>query len=225
MSSAMEIILLERVDSLGQMGDVVRVKPGFARNFLLPQNKALRATKANLAHFEAQKASLEKLSADKQKEAEKTAKKLDGAKVSLIRLASESGHLYGSVSSRDIAQVITEQTGETVTRQQVLLNDAIKAIGLLPITVALHPEVKVTVTLNIARSTEEAEIQAETGRALVAGAEEIEEPTPVEADKEQFLEESALEAEQAAAEAEATSEEAPAIEDAEAEAEEENKDA
>lgn len=218
MSSAMEIILLERVDNLGAMGDVVRVKPGFARNFLLPQNKALRATKANIAHFEAQKSSLEKLSADKKKEAEKASKKLDGAKVSLIRLASESGHLYGSVNSRDIAAVISEQTGEAVSRQQILLNDAIKAIGLLPITVALHPDVKVTVTLNIARSAEEAEIQAETGRALVAGAEEIEEPAPVEADKEQFLEESALEAE-------AASEEAPAIEASEAEGEEESKDA
>ncbi|MCB9988218.1 MAG: 50S ribosomal protein L9 [Rhodospirillales bacterium] len=197
----MEIILLERVDNLGKMGDVVKVKTGYARNYLLPQNKALRATKNNVAYFEAQKASLEKLSAEKQKDAEKAAKKLDGAKVNLIRHASESGHLYGSVTSRDIAVAISEQSGETVDRQQVILTDAIKSIGLIPVTLALHPEVKLEITLNIARSSEEAKIQAETGRALVAGSEEAAEAEAAEAAKEQMLEDAALEAEKVKAEA------------------------
>ncbi len=212
MSSAMEIILLERVDSLGKMGDVVKVKPGYARNYLLPQNKALRATKDNVAYFEAQKSALEKQSTAAAKDAEKQAKKLNGVKISLIRHASESGHLYGSVTSRDIAAAIAEQTGEAITRQHVILNHAIKMIGLTPVTLALHPEVKTELILNIARSSEEAKIQAETGRALIAGAEEEAEEQAsaeavadeaAEAAKEEMLEETALEAEKEKAEEDA----------------------
>ncbi|MCB1555745.1 MAG: 50S ribosomal protein L9 [Alphaproteobacteria bacterium] len=202
----MNVILLERVDHLGQMGDVVKVKAGYARNYLLPQNKALRATKDNVAYFEAQKAALEKQNAERRKDAEKDTKKLADANVVLIRYASESGHLYGSVTSRDIADSIAAATGHAVTRQQVLLNDAIKAIGLIPVTIALHPEVKVQITLNIARSQEEADIQAKTGRALIAGgaAEEdiAEQSTEDDGAKAAMLEDSALEAEKTRAEEE-----------------------
>ncbi len=162
-----EIILLERIESLGQMGDVVKVKSGYARNFLLPKKKALRATKENVAFFETQKKALEATNVKKRDEAEKLAKKVDGLKVVIIRQAAEAGQLFGSVSSRDIAEAITA-AGVKVERNQVQVNQAFKLIGLFPVSVALHPEVKSTVTLNIARSEEEAATQEKTGKALIA---------------------------------------------------------
>ncbi len=152
------------------MGEVVNVKPGYARNFLLPQNKALRATKENIAYFEAQKAALQKVNNEKKAVADKSAKKIEGVKVAIIRQASEGGQLFGSVSSRDIADAISAEAKETVQRNQVVMNTAFKTIGLFPVTIALHPEVKVEVIVNIARTTEEAAIQAKTGKALVAEA-------------------------------------------------------
>lgn len=162
-----QIILLERVDNLGAMGDVVNVKPGYARNYLLPQGKALRATKDNVAYFESQKAELEKKNAESRKAAEKESGKVDGLKIVIIRQASEGGQLYGSVASRDIAEAISEKSGLEIGRSQVNVNQNFKLIGLFPVEVALHPEVKVEVTINIARSEEEAKIQQETGRAMI----------------------------------------------------------
>lgn len=206
-----QVILLERVDSLGNMGDVVSVKPGYARNFLLPQKKALRASQENIAYFESKKKHLEAENEKAKKDAEKLAKKLDGVKAPLVRAASESGHLYGSVNSRDIADVISEVSKETVTRQMVNINQNFKSIGLFPVELMLHPEVKVEVTINIARSVEEAELQAESGRALVADA-GVEDVAEIEESLDDVLEDSALEAKKAeeaaaAAEAEAASEE------------------
>lgn len=165
---ATQVILLERVESLGQMGDVVSVKPGFARNYLLPQKKALRASKENIAYFEAQKKYLQAESDKLKKEAEKVAKKIEGLKVPLIRQASEGGQLFGSVNARDIAAALSEVSGETINKTMVYLNQNIKMIGFLVIDINLHPEVKAQITINIARSPEEAKIQAETGRALIA---------------------------------------------------------
>ena len=165
---ATKLILLERVESLGNMGDVVSVKPGYARNYLLPQKKALRASKENVAYFEAKKKFLETESDKKKQDAEKIAKKLDGLKVPLIRQASESGQLYGSVNSRDIAVEVTATSKHEVTRQMVQVNQNFKTLGLFPVDVLLHPEVKVSVTINIARTPDEAEIQAKTGKALVS---------------------------------------------------------
>lgn len=163
----MQVILLERVDRLGQMGDEVTVKDGFARNFLLPQKKAMRATAANKAFFETQKARLEAENLERRSEAEAVAAKLDGLKVVMIRAAGESGQLYGSVSSRDLSEAVTE-AGVSVARSQVILNRAIKTLGLHDVAVRLHPEVVVDVTVNIARSQEEADTQFETGAAVVA---------------------------------------------------------
>ncbi|MCJ9428948.1 50S ribosomal protein L9 [Kordiimonas marina] len=163
----MEVILLERVEKLGQMGDIVSVRNGFARNFLLPQKKALRATEANKAVFEADKARLEADNLERRTEAEAVAKSMDGLKVVMVRAAGESGQLYGSVTSRDLADAITE-AGVKVARNQVILDRALKTIGLHDVHVRLHPEVSVDVTVNIARSVEEAETQFETGSALVA---------------------------------------------------------
>lgn len=193
-----QIILLERVDNLGEMGDVVTVKPGYARNFLLPQKKALRASKENVAYFEAQKKSLEAENDKKKKEAEKLAKSIEGLKAPLIRQASEAGRLYGSVTSRDIAASIRETAkGEiAVNRSMVNLNDNIKTIGLFPIEVALHPEVKVEVTINIARSAEEAKTQEKTGKALIADEETpAEEPKAPEAKAKEEVEEDPAEEE------------------------------
>ena len=155
----MEVILLERVEKLGQMGQVVKVRPGFARNFLLPQKKALRATKENLAVFEQRRAQLETVNLQKRSEAEQVAQKMNGVSVVLIRQAGENGQLYGSVSARDIATGVTE-AGFTVIRGQVTLDKAIKTLGLHPVRVVLHPEVAVQVTVNVAQSAEEAEMQA-----------------------------------------------------------------
>lgn len=162
-----EIILLERVEKLGKMGDVVKVKPGYARNFLLPQRKALRATKENLAYFEAQRKALEAQNAERKAEAEKSATKLEGLKLVILRQASEAGSLYGSVASRDIADALAAKGVITIARNQVDLNDAIKSLGLFPVKIILHPEVKVQITLNIARSEEEAKTQEKTGKAAV----------------------------------------------------------
>ena len=170
----MELILLERVENLGQMGDVVNVKPGFARNFLLPQKKALRATEENRKVFDTQKAQLEVVNLKHKAEAESVAEKLSGLSVMLIRQAGDAGQLYGSVNSRDVAQAITD-AGFTVARSQVKLDDPIKALGLYDVRVTLHPEVSVTVSVNCARSEEEAERQAKTGRAVVGRDEEEEE--------------------------------------------------
>ena len=154
-----DVILLERVEKLGQMGQVVKVRPGFARNYLLPQKKALRATKENLAYFEKQRAQLEAQNLSRRSEAEQVARKLDGVAVVLIRQAGESGQLYGSVSARDIADGVTA-AGFTITRGQVVLDKAIKTLGLYKLRVVLHPEVSVSVTVNVAQSPEEAEMQA-----------------------------------------------------------------
>jgi large subunit ribosomal protein L9 len=154
----MQVILLERVEKLGQMGDEVRVKDGFARNFLLPKKKALRANKTNREYFLGQKAQLEARNLEQKKEAEAVGKKLDGKTFTLIRQAGDRGQLYGSVSPRDIANAISEG-GVTVSRTQVPLDTAIKAIGLVKVNVVLHPEVRVGVTINVARSEDEAERQ------------------------------------------------------------------
>lgn len=155
----MEIILLERVPNLGQMGEVVRVKPGFARNYLLPQKKALRATKDNLAYFEKQRSHLEAVNLERRSEAEKVAGKLDGMMVTIIRQAGDTGQLYGSVTVRDIADAIAAN-GATVDRRQISLDRPIKTLGLHPVRLVLHPEVIVEITANVARSDDEAAAQA-----------------------------------------------------------------
>jgi len=155
----MQVILLERVEKLGQMGDEVKVKDGFARNFLLPKKKALRATKANREYFLGQKAQLEARNLAAKGEAEKIAKKLDGQKFTIIRQAGDRGQLYGSVTPRDVADVM-EKGGFKVDRHQVSISVAIKSIGLVTLPVVLHPEVKVNIVINVARSEDEAERQA-----------------------------------------------------------------
>jgi large subunit ribosomal protein L9 len=155
----MEVILLERISRLGQMGDTVKVKDGFARNFLLPQGKALRANEANKNKFEGQRAQLEARNLERKSEASKIAEKLDGKSFIAVRSAGETGQLYGSVSTRDIAELITAE-GFSINRNQIQLNQPIKTIGVTNVAVALHPEVEVTITLNIARTAEEAERQA-----------------------------------------------------------------
>lgn len=155
----MEVILLERISRLGQMGDTVKVRDGFARNFLLPQGKALRANETNKKKFEGQRSQLEARNLERRSEAQKVADKLDGKSFVVVRAAGETGQLYGSVSTRDISELLTAE-GFSVGRNQVELNQPIKAIGLTNIAIALHPEVEVTITLNIARSSDEAERQA-----------------------------------------------------------------
>jgi large subunit ribosomal protein L9 len=154
-----DVILLERVEKLGQMGQVVKVRPGFARNYLLPQKKALRATKENLAYFEKQRSQLEAQNLSRRGEAEQVAKKLDGVAVMIIRQAGESGQLYGSVTARDVSEAVTK-AGFTITRGQVVLDKAIKTLGLYKQRIILHPEVSVGITVNVAQSAEEAEMQA-----------------------------------------------------------------
>jgi large subunit ribosomal protein L9 len=171
----MQIILLERVENLGQMGDVVRVKPGYARNYLLPQNKAVRATEENRKRFEETRAQLEASNLQRRSEAETVAAKLDGLVITLIRQAGEAGQLYGSVTARDVADAITA-AGFTVGRQQIRLHQPIKALGLHTVKVGLHPEVVVSVVVNVARTPDEAEVQARTGTAVArTGAERREE--------------------------------------------------
>lgn len=168
----LDVILLERVENLGQMGQVVKVRPGYARNFLLPEKKAMRATKSNLAYFETQRAQLEAQNLTRKTEAEQVAAKLEGLKVVVIRQAGESGQLYGSVSARDLSDAVTA-AGFTITRGQVVLEKPIKTLGLFPLRVVLHPEVSVQVTANVAQSAEEAEMQAKGIDPLKLAAEAV----------------------------------------------------
>jgi large subunit ribosomal protein L9 len=178
----MEIILLERVEKLGQMGDVVSVKPGYARNFLLPQGKALRANKGNLERFETEKSQREADNLARRSDAETEAGKMAGLAVSMVRAASEMGQLFGSVNSRDIADAVTE-AGFTISRAQVVMEKSIKTLGLHDTRIRLHPEVTVTVTVNVARSLDEAETQLRTGVAvtgMVDDEDDVEEEVAVE---------------------------------------------
>jgi large subunit ribosomal protein L9 len=203
----MEIILLERVEKLGQMGDVVSVKPGYARNYLLPQGKALRANKGNREKFETEKAQREADNLARRSDAETEAAKMDGLAVSMVRAASEMGQLFGSVTSRDISDAVTE-AGFTIARTQVVMDKSIKTLGLHDTRIRLHPEVTVTVKVNVARSLDEAETQLRTGVAVTGLADDDDDDYGTEA-----------------AGTDAAGEEAPAIEasapdaDAEAEAE------
>jgi large subunit ribosomal protein L9 len=186
----MQVILLERVEKLGQMGDEVKVKDGFGRNYLLPQKKALRATKANREYFQTQKAQLEAQNLKLKSEAEKIGKKLEGQTFALLRQAGDRGQLYGSVSPRDIADVITAG-GFTVSRTQVPLDKAIKTIGLFPLAVVLHPEVRVTVTINVARTEEEAVRQAKGEDVLADRTAEEEASAQAKVAAEELFEEGA----------------------------------
>jgi large subunit ribosomal protein L9 len=168
-----ELILLQRVEKLGQMGEVVKVRPGFARNFLLPQKKALRASKDNMARFEEQRVQLEAQNLKRREEAERVAERIGGLTVVIIRQAGESASLYGSVSARDIAEATTA-AGLTVTRSQVMLEHPIKTLGLARVRVELHPEVSIPVIVNVARSQEEAERQARGERVGAEADEEAE---------------------------------------------------
>jgi large subunit ribosomal protein L9 len=182
----MQVILLERVEKLGQMGDEVKVKDGFARNYLLPKKKALRATEANRAYFKTQKAQLEARNLERKKEAEGVSGKLAGKTFMMLRQAGDRGQLYGSVSPRDIADVVTAG-GFSISRGQVPLDKAIKAIGLHEISVVLHPEVHVKVTINVARTEDEAERQAR-GEDVLAEATEEEAPEAAPAAEAMFEE-------------------------------------
>jgi large subunit ribosomal protein L9 len=155
----MEVILLERIEKLGAIGDVVNVKPGFARNFLLPNGKALRANDANRKVFEANREKIESTNAERRSAAEKDSTSIEGAEITLIRQASNVGHLYGSVSARDLAEALEAQ-GHKVAKNQIVLDKPIKSLGIQNVRVALHPEVSVNIRVNVARSPEEAELQA-----------------------------------------------------------------
>ena len=169
----MEVILLERVEKLGLMGDVVNVKPGYARNYLLPKNKAISATATNKDQFENKRNEYEATNLETKNEAENIGKKLDGNLVTMVRQAGENGNLYGSVNARDVADGLVE-IGYNVNRSQISLERPIKTVGLHPIKVALHPEVVVTVTANVARSEDEAKLQEKTGEAIIAAESETE---------------------------------------------------
>ena len=182
----MEVILLERVAKLGQMGEVVRVKDGFARNFLLPQGKALRATKDNRTKFNSMKSQLEARNIELKGDAEKVSTKLDGQSFAVIRQASETGQLYGSVSPRDLVAILANG-GFTVSRGQIVLNTPIKTIGLHKVPVALHPEIEVSITINVARSADEAERIAR-GEDVMARREEAPVILTGEAAAEEFFE-------------------------------------
>ena len=188
----MEVILLERVAKLGQIGDVVRVRDGFARNFLLPQGKALRATKENSTKFESMKSQLEVRNLELKTEAEAAAKRLDGQGCVLLRQAGEGGQLYGSVSTRDLAMALTD-AGFTVDRRQMVLNTPIKSIGLFKVPVQLHPEVEVTITVNVARSADEAERQARGEDLTRTRTDEDEERAQAGVEAEKFFEKRAKE--------------------------------
>ena len=183
----MDVILLERIERLGQIGDVVKVKPGFARNFLLPTKKALRATAENKKRFEEQRAQIEANNLKRRDEAEKVKGKVDGLKVVIIRQASETGILFGSVSSRDISDGVTK-AGFTVDRRQVILDKPIKTLGLHDVRVALHPEVIVKVTANVAKSEDEAAAQEKAGGFVSAQQAEDQ----VQADLDKLLAEAEL---------------------------------
>jgi len=201
----MEVILLERVEKLGGIGDVVTVKNGFARNFLLPNKKALRANEANRKVFEANRAKIESDNADRRCDAEKAAKGVDGKTVKLIRQASNTGQLYGSVSARDIVEAL-EGEGAKVAKNQIVLDRPIKNIGVHDVKVALHPEVSVTVKVNVARSPEEADLQAQGVDVLAQMFEDDAAPVAEELAPEAETEATA----ETEAEAEALAEEAPA---------------
>jgi large subunit ribosomal protein L9 len=186
----MEVILLERIEKLGQLGDTVKVKPGFARNYLLPQKKALRATKANMARFESERVNLEAANLQRREEAAGVAKTMEGLTLLVIRQAGEGGMLYGSVSGRDVADAIKE-AGFSIERRHVALDSPIKSLGIYPVRVALHPEVAVTVTINVARSQDEGDRAlkaAEAGETVievVADEAAAEEEAHEEADAEE----------------------------------------
>ena len=219
----MEVILLERVEKLGSIGDVVTVKNGFARNYLLPNKKALRANEANRKLFEANRKKIEAENADRRSEAEKAAKGVEGKTVQLIRQASNVGHLYGSVSARDIVEALDAE-GAKVTKSQVVLDRPIKAVGMHDVKIALHPEVAVTVRVNVARSPEEADLQAQGidvmaqmfERDAAPPPEELQPIVEPEASEEAAVEEAAVEE---------TAAEAPEGEDAETESAEADADA
>ena len=209
----MEVILLERVEKLGTLGDTVTVKPGYARNYLLPQGKALRANATNKAKFEAERAAIESVNAEKRTEAEKVAKKIDGKVFTMIRSASEAGQLFGSVTSRDIAAAI----GEGVTRNHVVLEQPVKTIGFADFKIRLHPEVTATIQINVAQSEDEAKAQADRvarGEPAVVTAAEADATAAAEAAREQ-----AAAIAKAAAEVEAEEAEAEGVEATEAPAE------
>jgi large subunit ribosomal protein L9 len=189
----MEVILLERVAKLGQMGDVVRVKDGFARNYLLPKGKALRASEANRSRFETMKIDLEARNLEQRGEAEKVAERLNGQSFTVLRQAAEGGQLYGSVTPRDLVGLIVEK-GFTVERSQVVLNMPIKMIGMYKVPVALHPEVEVTVSLTVARSADEAERLKRGEDVTVARDEADEAAAAAAATAEAFFEPEAIEA-------------------------------
>ncbi|SMH59368.1 50S ribosomal protein L9 [Azospirillum agricola] len=186
----MEVILLERVEKLGQMGQVVNVKPGFARNYLLPQKKAMRATKANMAVFEKQKAHLEAVNLERRKDAQEVATKMDGVTVVVIRQAAETGVLYGSVNNRDIADAL-DAAGYKTDRKQIVIDTPIKTLGLFKVRVVLHPEVTISVTVNVARSQEESELQAQRGGMVTAA------DLRDEDEEESYVQETATEDEEA----------------------------
>jgi large subunit ribosomal protein L9 len=189
----MEVILLERIPKLGQMGDVVRVKDGFARNFLLPKGKALRASEANRSRFEHMKVDLEARNLEQRGEAEKVAERLNGQSFTVLRQAAEGGQLYGSVTPRDLVGLITDK-GFTVARSQIVLNVPIKMIGMYKVPVTLHPEVEVTVSLTVARSADEAE-RLQRGEDISVNREEAEEAAAAAtAAAEAFFEPEAIEA-------------------------------
>jgi large subunit ribosomal protein L9 len=189
----MDIILLERIEKLGLMGDVVKVRAGFARNYLLPQKKALRATKENLAFFETQRQHLEAENLKYRDEAQQVAGKLNGLKVVVIRSAGEGGQLYGSVNARDIAAAVTE-AGFSIKRSQVVLERPVKSLGLFDLRVRLHPEVASVISVNVARSVDEAAEQQRLGHAIIAGDAEEREEEAARAEAEAMFEPEAAEA-------------------------------
>jgi large subunit ribosomal protein L9 len=207
----MQVILLERIGRLGQMGDLVTVKDGFARNFLLPQGKALRATKTNKARFESERAQLEARNLEQKSEATKVGEGLAGKSFVVVRQAGETGHLYGSVGNRDVAEAVSAG-GFSVDRRQVLLDRPIKMLGLHEVPIRLHPEVDVLVTVNVARSADEAERQAEgedlTGGPMSEREEEEAERRQAKREAESYFEEGAEPGEEEDSETEPEADEA-----------------
>ena len=194
----MEVILLERVAKLGQMGDVVRVKDGFARNYLLPKGKALRATKENTSRFETMKVDLEARNLEQKGEAQKIAEKLDGQKFTVLRQAAEGGQLYGSVSPRDLADLVSEK-GFAINRSQIALNTPIKAIGMHKVPISLHPEVEVSISVTVARNADEAERLARGEDITIARDDAEEAAEEAQAAAEAFFDPDARRAEEAEA--------------------------
>ena len=196
----MEIVLLERVEKLGQIGDVVNVKPGYARNYLLPRGKALRANKQNMAKFEAERSAIEERNADAKKQAEMLSESIGDLSVNLVRAASEMGQLYGSVTARDIAEAVS-QAGHEVDKRQVTMESAIKNLGLFTLKLTLHAEVTKQIVVNVARSLEEAKTQLESGKAVISNLDEDGENEIIQATSEVAAASDATEQEPAEAEA------------------------